>query len=50
MIDDIDIPSYADGNTTYSVGKQHQSNVLNGSMRMAWKLLKVNVIFCWVLT
>ena len=35
MIDNIDIPSYADDNTTYSVGKRHQSNVLNGSMRMA---------------
>ena len=35
MIDNIDIPSYVDDNTTYSVGKRHQSNVLNGSMRMA---------------
>ena len=50
MIDNIDIASYADDNTPYSVGKRHQSNFLNGSVRMAWKLLKVNVIFCQVLT
>ena len=50
MIDNIDITSYADDNTPYSAGKRHQSNVLNGSMGMVWKLLKVKVIFCRVLT
>ena len=40
MIDIIDIASYADDNTPYSVTwkqsyKRHQSNLLNGSMKMA---------------
>ena len=38
MIDNIHIASYADNNTTFSSGKgqyKHQSNFLNGSMKMA---------------
>ena len=60
MIDTIDITSYADDNTPYSAEKNQcdlktklkkvSSNFVNGSMKMARKPIKINVIFCQVLT
>ena len=59
MIDTIDIASYGDNNTLYSLKKNNvtskqnyktrQSNALNGFIKMAWKLIKINAIFCQVL-
>ena len=60
MIDTMNIASYAGDNTLYDgektdktekqIWKKHPSNFLNGYMKMAWKLIKINAIFCRVLT
>ena len=63
MIDNIDIASYADDNNPYNAGKgqcdieaklQKASvelfKCLNGSIKMARKLIRINVIFYQVLT
>ena len=55
MVDNIDIASYADDNTPYSVGKSQcdlekklqkaSVKLFKWSMKMARKLIKINFIF-----
>lgn len=59
MIDTSDIPSYADNNIPYNIGKRqsglekyyerHFSNFLNGSTKISWKLTKKSAIYWQVL-